>query len=480
MKKLLSCLLAAAMLFTMASAIAAEPFEPIERNNALVKFLNETDTKTKDIALQLQFGDDVADLVLRAEGDNFHVVARDNGTQKGHLQLTPEALFVTSNGSVKQLKYATVVAFMQDIVKTADALVNEAIDSIPQQEVPSEAELAAAAAKAEVIASMAAAQQQADAATLFSAGASFASKFKAENILDVKENDDSVEISLRSEAYASALADAIDDLMLDPALAELVDRKAAATGGKTFASIQKDWIVNREATLEAIRTIQSTDLIEDGHWKSHFQIGEKTEEEKDNEVLVCDVDTWINDDADAAEMVLNLGFQDADPLMVYEMAVNPSRFWEKVTAQNSEAEIRYDIEEGRLSGGFVKAVVEGNEELYAEFSPDYMYMKGANGGFFSSVRETWTGKIRYELVAETAQGAEASMTVDFYEDGDSLVCELRTGESDQSLMFKLSRIDRIDIEDLSAAENVELTEETLKAEFENILKTVLPAQTANP
>ena len=47
-------------------------------------------------------------------------------------------------------------------------------------------------------------------------------------------------------------------------------------------------------------------------------------------------------------------------------------------------------------------------------------------------------------------------------------------------MFKLSRIDRIDIEDLSAAENVELTEETLKAEFENILKTVLPAQTANP
>ena len=59
MKKLLSCLLAAAMLFTMASAIA-EPFEPIERNNALVKFLNETDTKTKDIALQLQVGDDVA------------------------------------------------------------------------------------------------------------------------------------------------------------------------------------------------------------------------------------------------------------------------------------------------------------------------------------------------------------------------------------------------------------------------------------
>jgi hypothetical protein len=47
-------------------------------------------------------------------------------------------------------------------------------------------------------------------------------------------------------------------------------------------------------------------------------------------------------------------------------------------------------------------------------------------------------------------------------------------------MFKLSRIDRIDIEDLSAAENVELTEETLKAELENILKTVLPAQTTNP
>ena len=479
MRRLLSCLLAAVMLLTMTSAFA-EPFAPIERDNALLKFLKETDTNAKDLALQIQSGDQVADLVIRAEGGQLHLVARENETQVGHLQLTPEAIFVAANGTVTQLKYATLTAILQDLLKEVDARITEAINSIPQQAVPSEAELAAAAAKAQVLASMAAAQQQADAATLFSAGMNFASKFKAANILDVKEEEDSLEISPRSEAFAAALADAIDDLMLDPALAELVDRKAAATGGKTFASIQKDWIVNREATLEAIRTIQSTDLIEDGHWKSHFQIGEKTEEEKDNEVLVCDVDTWINDDADAAEMVLNLGFQDADPLMVYEMAVNPSRFWEKVTAQNSEAEIRYDIDEGRLSGGFVKAVVEGNEELYAEFSPDYMYMKGANGGFFSSVRETWTGKIRYELVAETAQGAEASMTVDFYEDGDSLVCELRTGESDQSLMFKLSRIDRIDIEDLSAAENVELTEETLKAEFENILKTVLPAQTANP
>ena len=194
----------------------------------------------------------MADLVFRAEGNQFHLVARENGTQKGHLQLTPEAIFVAANGEAKQLKYATMVAFMQEVVQDLDAMVTEAIDSIPAQEVPSEKELAAAAAKAEVIASMAAAQQQADAATLFSAGASFASKFKAENILDVKEDD-------------------------------------------------------------------------------------------------------------------------------------------------------------------------------------------------------------------------------------SLICELRTGESDQSLMFKLSRIDRIDIEDLSAAENVtEITGDTLKAELENILKTVLPAQTTNP
>ena len=33
-----------------------------------------------------------------------------------------------------------------------------------------------------------------------------------------------------------------------------VNRKAEAKGGKTFAKIQKDWLVNREAILEAIRS----------------------------------------------------------------------------------------------------------------------------------------------------------------------------------------------------------------------------------
>jgi hypothetical protein len=64
---------------------------------------------------------------------------------------------------------------------------------------------------------------------------------------------------------------------------------------------------------------------------------------------------------------------------------------------------------------------EGNEELRADFGSDYLYVKGPKGGISTSVRETWTGKIRYELVAETAEGEQANIILDFYQDDDSLV-----------------------------------------------------------
>ena len=98
-------------------------------------------------------------------------------------------------------------------------------------------------------------------------------------------------------------------------------------------------------------------------------------------------------------------------------------------------------------------------------------MKTSKGGISTSVRETWTGKTRYELVAETADGKESSVTVDFYEDEDSLVGELFTSESDQSAVFKISRIDKINIEDLSASEKInEITVEKIHDELKGLLK----------
>ena len=64
MKKLISCLLAIMMLFTAASAFAEAL---VEKSNALTKFLDETDLKTKDLSLQVQSGEDTADLVIRLE-----------------------------------------------------------------------------------------------------------------------------------------------------------------------------------------------------------------------------------------------------------------------------------------------------------------------------------------------------------------------------------------------------------------------------
>ena len=115
-----------------------------------------------------------------------------------------------------------------------------------------------------------------------------------------------------------------------------------------------------------------------------------------------------------------------------------------------------------------------------DFGPDYLYIKGPKGGISTSVRETWTGKTRFELVAETAGGQETSVIVDFYQEDDCLVSELYTDKSDRTVMFKISRIDKVNIEDLSASEKItEITVDDIYAELGNLLKLAVPALTTD-
>ena len=478
MKKLISCLLAVMMLCTAVSAFAASA-TPVKKSNVLTKFLDETDLNTKDLALQVQSGDDISDLVIRLENDNLHLVTRSGDKVDGHIQFNPTGIYVGGEGNVTLLRYATVITLLQDIIKEVDTALQAAIDSIPEQQVLSEAEIKETVNQVAVLAAAAAAQEEADAATLTGAAMSFADKFKPEYILDVKEEYGALTISLRSEAFATALAEAVDELMLNADLAKLVDRQAELTGGKTFVEVQLEWLKYREATLEAIRTIQSSDTIdENGHWVSHFQIGEENTATK---ILVCDTDAWIDVEDSEVEFTVCLGFQNESPLMVYEFAVNPYFYGEKLTAGNSLVEVNCEIENNRLSSGKVITVLEGNEELRADFGPDYLYIKGPKGGISTSVRETWTGKIRYELVAENAKGEESSVIVDFYQEEDSLVSELYTNKSDRTVMFKISRIDKVNIEDLSASEKItEITVEDITSALESLLKLAAPAKTDAP
>ncbi|MGX8679748.1 MAG: hypothetical protein ACQGQO_11690, partial [Sphaerochaetaceae bacterium] len=140
-------------------------------------------------------------------------VARNNAVEEGHLQMDPVGLYVKGKGAVKLLRYATAVNFMQDLVKKVDAVMDEAVKSIPEDKQPTEAEIKRAVDELAILASVAEARQQADAITLSSAAMAFVSKFKPEYILDVKADPGSVEISLRSEAFATALAEAMDELM---------------------------------------------------------------------------------------------------------------------------------------------------------------------------------------------------------------------------------------------------------------------------
>ena len=472
MKKLISCLLVVMLLLTAVSAFA-ESFGTgrFGDSNALRRFLKETDYQTKDLALQVQSGDAVADLVIRAEGDNYHFVSRTNNVEDSHVQLNPTGIYVGAEGNVTLLRYATVTTVLEDIVKAVDSMLEEAAKSIPEDKLPTKEEVQKAVKKLAILAAAVNAQEEADAATLSAAAMSFADKFKPEYILDVKQEDGSVQIDLRSEAYATALAEAMDELMLNPALAELVDRRAAQTGDKSFAAYQKNWIANREATLEAIRTIKSTDVVdENGHWVSHFQIGEEASETK---VLVYDTDSWIDAENGDAQITAALGFKDEDPFLVYELAVDQYAYREKLTSGDTYTDVQMYFENNQISSAKVVTVIEGQEWLREEVGPDYFFMRGPKGGISTSVRETWTGKTRYELVAENAKGEEATIIVDFYEDGDSLVCELSTSESDQTAMFKISRIDKVDIQDLSASENInEITVEKIEGELMDLLKAI--------
>jgi hypothetical protein len=273
------------------------------------------------------------------------------------------------------------------------------------------------------------------------------------------------------------MADAMDELMQNRDLAALVDRNAKFEGGVTFAEIQQNWTENREAVLETLRTVKSTETFdENGHMKSHFQIGKGTAEKS---VLVCDNDIWLDVENDAVDFTVTLGFENEAPFMVYEFAVNEYRYWEKMTVGDSMAEMLGEIENNRLVSGRVITVINGVEQMRANFGPDYISMKGPKGSFSFTVRETWTGKTRYETTVENTFGDEITITEDFYEENDSLVCEMYTNKSFESVKLKLSRVDKINYEDLSAAEKItEITANDIDAGLEKFAKLAKPAISA--
>ena len=84
-----------------------------------------------------------------------------------------------------------------DVVEL-DEVLDEAV-----KDLAADAQLQKAVNDMSILADAAQEQAQADAATMSAAAMAFAGKFRPENILDVKEEEDSVTISLRSDAFAS-------------------------------------------------------------------------------------------------------------------------------------------------------------------------------------------------------------------------------------------------------------------------------------
>ena len=471
MKKLISCLLVVMILLTAVSAFA----DSVEQNNVLTKFVEETNKETQDIALQVHSEGNVSDLVIRGDGTTVHFVARENGKETAHVQVNPTGIYVSSNGEVTMMSFATMTTILQDISNAVSSMLEAVIESIPEEEGVSREEVNAVLEQLGLAIADEAEQEQADAAVLSSAAMSFGDKFKPENILDVKEEDGVVEISLRSEALAIAFAEAVDELMLNDELAEIVDRDVESEMDITFTDLQKQWLLNRDEILNDISNMEATQAFdEDGHFVASYKLGEEDSMEK---ILVGNTDAWIDpENGEEAEIKFTLGFKDEDPFLVHETEVYPEYYHEKLTSGDSFSEVWLEYENQELKNGKVVTVIEDQEVFKMDFGPDYMYLKGLEGGLSTSVRETWNGKTRYELIAENDKGEESSVTVDFFYDLGDLVCELNSSETDESVKYVISRINKLDIEDLSTAKNLnEITVDSIDADINAELDKILSA-----
>ena len=152
MKKLISCLLVVMMLFSVASAFAyAESLEFVEEENALREFLKETDLKTEDIVLQSQVGDKKTDLLVHVDGNNLHLVSRNDGAEDSHIQLNPTGIYLGTADAATLLRYATITTVMQEITKAVDTMMEEAAKSIPQEQLPTQMEIKEAIARMAIL-----------------------------------------------------------------------------------------------------------------------------------------------------------------------------------------------------------------------------------------------------------------------------------------------------------------------------------------
>ena len=131
MKKLISCLLMIVMLLSVSTCAFAEPLGPIERNDALNAFLDETDMKTQDLVMQSQLGDMTSDLLIRFGGDTLHMIRRINDVEASHIQLNPTGIYLGAGDTVTLLRYTTVNTVSAEMAKALDAMLEQAAQNAP-------------------------------------------------------------------------------------------------------------------------------------------------------------------------------------------------------------------------------------------------------------------------------------------------------------------------------------------------------------
>jgi hypothetical protein len=69
------------------------------------------------------------------------LVSRNNGVEDGHIELNPTGIYLADADSVTLLRYATVTTVMQNIVNELNEMLEQTVQNIPEEQLPTEAEV---------------------------------------------------------------------------------------------------------------------------------------------------------------------------------------------------------------------------------------------------------------------------------------------------------------------------------------------------
>ena len=243
MKKILALLMALVMALSLSAASLGEAAEvaaekPVYTNfqEHVQAFLGSINIQENDLFVAVNAGEQTLQALLGVdETGTINLMAGMDGETLGILQADTEAAYLSYQGSVMALSYETVRSFVANLPqKLLGYLAQLGID--PQQ-------------------------LMADAQTLVSALQTAAMKLMP--CLEQSVDGSVMTITVNGETFGELLGQAIDDLLADASIADIINRYATLTGAQiTGEQLAQAWTAYRAPVVAIAKTLQGKLVVD--------------------------------------------------------------------------------------------------------------------------------------------------------------------------------------------------------------------------